>query len=195
MMDHRDAIPVIIPEWRSTPKGEALAMWYVIQAKTGKENETAEVINKLLKQQGYQKCFVIQREGVWRIAGEYRVHIEPLFPSYVFVETDTPEKLFLALKQVPRLTKLLGDDGIFWTVQQEEEEFLCKMIGDDPDYVIRRSFVKVDLHGSIISVEGALKEFAEYVVKKRLRKRSIVLEVPFLGQRKRIHLGIVLNGD
>ena len=43
----------------------------------------------------------------WRIEGQFRIHIEPLFPSYVFAETDNPDAFFIALKQVPKLAKLL----------------------------------------------------------------------------------------
>lgn len=172
-----------------------LEMWYVIQTITGKEKELVSMIENIVAGEGYDKCFVIQHECIWKIEGQYRLHIEPLFPSYVFVETDSPEEIFLKLKRVPRLAKLLGSDGIFSTVQKEEEKLLKTMIRDDGDYIVRRSLVRVDSVGMIISAEGALKRYVEKIVKKRIRKRSVVVEIPFLGENRRIQLGIRLEGD
>lgn len=170
-------------------------MWYVIQTITGKEQELVEVIDRVLAGCGYEKCFVIRRECVWRIEGQYRVHLEMLFPSYVFVETDMPEIFFFALKRIPKLTKLLGGDGLFWTVKREEEELLRRMVGGDETYIVRRSPVKVDEAGEIISAGGILKEYLGQIVKKRLRKRSVVIEIPFLGERKRVQVGILVEGE
>ncbi len=173
-------------------------MWYVIQTITGKEQELVDVIGKVLEEKGKKEgynCFIIKRECVWRMNGDYQVHIKPLFPSYIFVETDTPDQLFYVLKRIPKLTKLLGCDGSFWTVQKEEEELLRKLVGNDPEYIIRRSLVKVDENGEIVSAEGVLKEYANRIVKKRLRKRIVVIEIPFLGKMRRVEIGVKVEGE
>ena len=66
-------------------------MWYVIQTQTGREQELTECIERVLKGNGYQACFVIEQECVWRNAGELLEYQKPLFPSYVIADTDTPE--------------------------------------------------------------------------------------------------------
>lgn len=170
-------------------------MWYVIQTITGKEAETVKVIDKVLEKGSYERCFVIQRECVWRIEGQCRVHIEPFFPSYVFVETDTPEDFFFALKRVPKLTKLLGSEGVFWSVQREDIVLLKKLIGSDSEYIVRRSLVEVDPVGEIVAAEGVLNEYISKIIRKRLRKRVVVVEIPFLGEVRRIQLGVRLAGD
>lgn len=188
-------------------------MWYVIQTITGKEQELVDVIENVLggkrKEEIYKRCFILERECIWRIGGQFRIHIEPLFPSYVFAETDNPDALFIALKQVPRLTKLLGAEGSFWNVGEDEEVFLRSMIetaqneeientekcGGIKEYLVRRSLVQVDADGQIVSSEGALKPYIGKIVKQRLRKRSVIIEIPFIGELRRIHLGIRLEED
>ena len=123
------------------------------------------------------------------------MHIEPLFPSYVFVETDTPDIFFYDLKQVPKLTKLLGRDGTFWTVLPEEQVLLKKLIGNDPEYVVRRSLIEVNEQGNIISAQGVLGEYIGKIVRKRLRKRVVIVELLFLGEVRRVQLGVRLAGD
>lgn len=203
-----------------TLNGE-IFMWYVIQTNAGKEQELANAIELVLfgdkKEETYKRCFVLYHECIWRIEGEYRIHIEPLFPSYVFVETDDPDAFFIALKQVPKLAKLLGADGKFWSIGEEEERFLDSMIkteeggqvcissgkknrdraigGRTKQYLVRRSLVYVDPEGQIVGAEGILKNYLGQIVKKRLRKRSVIIEAPFLGEMRRIQLGIRLADD
>lgn len=172
-------------------------MWYVMQTITGKEQELVQAVDRVLQRKGYQRCFVIWQESVWRLEGSYKTCFRPLFPSYVFVETDTPREFYFALKQVPKLSILLGTEGAFWTVWKEEQELLCRLLDREAgeNCLIRRSLVQVDEGGNICAAEGALKEFMGQIVKKRLRKRSVVVEVPFLGEKRRVQLGIRLEGD
>ncbi len=200
-------------------------MWYVIQTVTGKEQELVDAIERILSGEGqkYSRCFVIYREFVWRLGGRHKLQAEPLFPSYVFVETDVPEEFFLELKRVPKLSKLLGLDGCFWSIYQEEEEFLKCMLEEgesaggegclgpeDSDSrvlslgdinrlkhgcLVRRSLVRVDKEGKIIEADGVLGRYMDRMVKQRLRKRSVVIEVSFLGRMRRVQLGIRLEGD
>lgn len=177
------------------PKVGAKTMWYVIQTISGKEKTVVEAIDNILSGEGYERCFVPQRECIWRIEGKYRIHTEPLFPSYVFAETDTPESFFFALKRVPKLTKLLGAEGTFWNVEEEEEKQLRSFMEEDGEFVVRRSLVRVDEEGNILSAQGALNGYVGKIIKKRLRKRSVVVEIPFLGETRKIQLGIRLEGE
>lgn len=177
-------------------KGEKADMWYVIQTITGKEQELVESIARVLKREDYGKCFVIYQECVWRIEGSYKTYRKPLFPSYVFVETENPERFFLALKQVPKFSRLLGSDGAFWPVEEEERELLCGMLDTGEGiYLLRRSSVQVNDRGEIIEADGFLKEHLDKIVKKRLRKRSVTIEIPFLGEKRRIQIGIRMAGE
>ena len=188
-------------------------MWYVIQTVTGKEQELMKAIENVLvgnkREETYKRCFTLERECIWRIEGQFRIHIEPLFPSYVIAETDNPDAFFIALKQVPKLAKLLGAEGNFWSIGAYEEQFLHNMIetarkesnlnaseGSRAErYIVQRSLVHVDANGQIVSAEGALRDYWSQIVKQRLRKRSVIIEIPFLGETRRIQLGIRLDED
>lgn len=135
--------------------------------------------------------------------------MEPLFPSYVFVETDRPQEFFAELKRVPRMSRFLGVDGCFWGIYEEEELFLRRLMEegrrkgvkesckDDQQgsYMIYPSLVWVDEEGQILRAEGILKFYIDQIVKQRLRKRSVIIEIPFGGRLRRIRLGIRLAED
>ena len=108
---------------------ESTGMWYVIQTQTGKEQELTECIEHVLAGEGYRACFVIEQECIWRMGGERTIYRKPLFPSYVIADTDTPEAFFLALKRIPKLSKLLRTDCEFWSIREAEKELLCRMMG------------------------------------------------------------------
>ena len=154
-------------------------MWYVIQTQTGREQELTECIERVLKGNGYRACFVIEQECVWRNAGELLEYQKPLF---------------LALKRVPKLSKLLRTDCEFWAIREEEKKLLCQMMELD-ECLVRRSFVTLDEDGNILTAQGPLSFFLDKIVRKRIRKRIVTVEVELLGEKRRIELGIRLPED
>ena len=74
------------------------AMWYVLQTTTGQEEKLVQMIRELVAPELYEDCFVAYYERVWRKQQQSVVHVERLFPGYVFVVTQDPEELFLAKK-------------------------------------------------------------------------------------------------
>ena len=175
---------------------EKCGMWYVIQTETGREQELVKCIENILAGNSYRACFVIGQECVWRNAGKLKIYQKPLFPSYVIADTDTPEAFFLALKQVPKLSRLLRTDSDFWEVREEERQLLCRMMGrGEYQYIVRRSLVTLDENGAIIKADGPLSFFLDKIVRKRIRKRVVTVEVEILREKRRVELGIRLDGD
>ncbi len=173
---------------------EVIVMWYVIQTRTGEEDELITMIKQIVPKEYYEECFYIKRERFRKVGGEYEVDLYPLFPAYVFVVTDDPQRLFLELKRVPKLTKLLSDQqDSFFCVEEDEEMFLRSV--QDEEHVVRRSLVEVDEDGQIVWADGPVGVYYDRIVKQRLRKRYVWIEQEFLGRRRKIYLGIRLKED
>ena len=169
-------------------------MWYVIQTQTGGEEKLVELIEKMIPKEHYEECFCMNRECVKKTENGYQILKRPLFPAYIFVVTDHPERLFIELKRVPKLTKLLSDqEDTFYNVS-EEEEILLKNVQNE-EHVVRRSLVQVDQEGTIVKAEGAVGVYLKNIVRQRLRKRYVCVEQEFLGEKRKIYLGIKLESD
>ena len=169
-------------------------MWYVIQTRTGEEEELITMIKRIVPKGYYQECFSIRRERFRKVGGEYEIDLYPLFPAYVFVVTEDPERMFLELKRVPKLTKLLSDQqDSFFCVNEDEEKFLKNV--QDKEHVVRRSLVEVDAQGQIIRADGPVGVYFDRIVKQRLRKRYVWIEQEFLGRKREVYLGIRLKED
>lgn len=171
-------------------------MWYAVQTITGNEEKTIAEIEKVVEKRVCECCFLLKREAVWRLQGACRIHVENLFPGYIFIQTQYPEELYRQLKSIPQYTKVLGkEDGGFYAVSKEEEMFLKKLLNKDKENTVRLSKVEVDQDGNIMACEGVLRYYLGYVVKKRIRLRYVVIRVHLFGREREILLGIRLEGD
>ena len=122
-----------------------------------------------------------------KAGGERAVVKTKLFPGYVFIETDHVEDMYLRLKKIKAMTKLLKTGGEITPLYPEEEAYLKKLSGEG--HVVRYS--EGYLEGDrLVVTSGALKDY-EGRIKKILRhKRLVVLEVPLLGRKVEVTLGL-----
>ena len=164
-------------------------MWYVIQTLGGKEEETADMIRRRVSSYYVEDCFIPKRERLKKFHGVWNKEEEILFRGYVFAVSERPDGLYQELKQIPRLTKLLGrEDEYFFALNQEEEE-LDRGIGDEK-HKTSISRIEVGEGKKIRVVEGPLKKYIGYIVKVNLHKREALVQVEFMGRKIKLHLGI-----
>ena len=171
-------------------------MWYAVQTITGNEEEAIESIRRMVDKDVYEDCFLLKREAVWRIQGACKVHVERLFPGYVFVSTESPKELYQQLKGVSSYTKILGkEEEEFYPVSAEEEGFLKELLNGDEEYTVRLSPVEVDEQGEIVECGRPLEGYLDRVIKKRIRLRYVIIRVHLFGRDREILMGIRLGGD
>ena len=169
-------------------------MWYVIQTRTGDEEKLVGLIEKMISKKHYKECFCMNRECARKTEKGYETFLRPLFPAYIFVVTDSPRQMYLELKRVPKLTKLLSDqEDTFFSVSEDEETFLKNV--QNENHVVQRSLVEVDDKGTIIKANGAVGVYMNRIVRQRLRKRYVCVEQEFMGEKRKIYLGIKLEEE
>ncbi len=170
------------------------AMWYVMQTLTGREEELVLMIRRIVPTSAYNDCFVAYYERMWRKEHQSIIHVERLFPGYVFIITEDPEQLFLSLKQVPAMSKLMADEGYtFLALDSEEERFYKDMIAQD--HVMHLSYIKTDGRGRILQMSEPLNKYISQIIRYQFKKRFVILQLTLLGQKKTVPLGILLDED
>lgn len=175
-------------------------MWYVIQTMSGKEIELAEIINKKADKESFSRCFTPRYESIYKSKGASNVEIKVMFPGYVFVITDTPDRLFYQLKSVTLFSKLLNDGDKskgfeFLSMNQFDEELMKNLLNEDSEDIVRISHVRKGADGRIATAEGPLSHYIENIVKTDFKNRRTFIEVPIFNEVKRIKLSIELDGD
>lgn len=169
-------------------------MWYVIQVAGGHEEETAMLIQKQVSPKAMKESFIPRKEKIKKFRGNWRQVEEILFSGYVFTETDSPEELFLELKHITRLTKLLQDGKSFFIPLSKEEEELIRSIGDEK-HVTRVSQVMLEktddaADRNVVVLSGPLKGHEGWVSRYNLHKREVTVRLPFMGQETEVRMGI-----
>ena len=169
-------------------------MWYVLQTMTGREEELVHYIEEIVPKELYTDCFVAYYERVWRKQQESVVHVERLFPGYVFIVSDTPKELYLCLKKVPAMSKMIADGNFdFLSIEEEEEAFFANMLKNQ--HIVRLSYVELDGKGRIHRVSAPLKEYADSIVKAQYKKRYVIIRLKMMGSYKTVALGVILKED
>ena len=171
-------------------------MWYVIQTISGKEHEICTWMNTYLDKTLYKRCFVPLYEDVWRKNGIGHISIKKMFSGYLFLETDTPDKVYEALKKVPQLTVLLSMEEksgrLFLPIRKEEELFFDSILSDG---LMKVSYVHKSGRGNLSMVIGPLQSYTDNIVKLDLPHRRAIVEIPMLGENRRVKFGLWLPVD
>lgn len=164
-------------------------MWYVIQTLSGAEEQTADVIRKMVSADIVQECFVPKRERMKKFHGMWNKVEEILFQGYAFVVSDKPEELYERLRQVPKLTKVLGREAELFYPLSEKEEMLVRGIGDQK-HKTSLSKVAIGEGKKIHVIDGPLKGYVGNVVKVNLHKREVMVKVEFMGREMELKMGV-----
>lgn len=109
-------------------------MWYVMQVRTGTEENIRCQCQRLISSNVLERCFIPYYQQKKRFQGEWHIQERILFPGYVFLIAENPEKLVNGLRKVIGLTKLIGTGDEIVPLVQEEIDLLMK-IGTDKQLV------------------------------------------------------------
>ena len=165
--------------------------------------------------------FIPQKVVYKRIRGKRRKEVRDLFPSYLFLRCENPERVFFELKSIPKLSTLLHDgDYNFVPLNEQEKNFMdmicslsLKELRQDKDepakLILPASLVSIikrdDLQPGDQSIargnpdevlkvlSGPLQQLAPYVKKIDYNNRKAILDVNVFGVHN-IHVGIRLSG-
>lgn len=162
-------------------------MWYVMQVRTGREEKTVFMVEQHTAGNCKKICFLPKFERKRKYGGDWQVEQAVLFPGYVFVDTEEIEKLYLLLKKVPDLTKVLGT-GELWTPVNEEDLMVLQHLLNQ-EYVMEMSEgIMVDER--IVIAHGPLKGMEALIRKVDRHRRTARVEIQMFGRRQEVEVGV-----
>ena len=170
----------------------------VMHTYTGREEELIRFVRIYVDADLFSDVFVPKRVILKRQRGEWRKRTEALFPGYVFIVTADTDALFLALKRVPRMSRLLESDPYqFYTLEAEEEEFVRRIGAERGDHTFELSTVRIGRDipyhegDPVRVVSGDLAGFEGSIVGFDLHRRKAMVKTTLFGGTV-IHVGIEL---
>lgn len=162
-------------------------MWYVMQVRTGTEENIRCQCQRLISSNVLERCFIPYYQQKKRFQGEWHIQERILFPGYVFLIAQNLECLVNGLKKVIGLTKLIGIGDQIVPLVQEEVELLMR-IGTDKQLVemssgiIENDRVRI-LSGPLMGMEGNIRRIDRH-------KRIAYLEIEMFGRTVEMKVGL-----
>jgi len=162
-------------------------MWYVMQVRTGKEEETISMVHQYGAGFHMGDCFLPKYEQKKKYAGAWHLVQALLFPGYVFVETEKIEKFYMGLKQVPELTKILGTGEKWTSVMDQDLMVLERLLDDERIVAMSTGYIEGD---RVIVVEGPLEGLETVIRKINRHKKTALVEMNMFGRRQEVSVGL-----
>ena len=168
-------------------------MYYVIQVKTGKEQQAIEDIMKNKPDDASFDVFAPYRKSLRKYKGVMREVVERCFPGYVFVETNDVKRLFRQLYFTPGFQRILGREGItdnFVPLDQDESRMVDILYNKNNNRITEISNIQVKEGEMIRVLDGPLAGLETQIKKVNLHKRTVTIEYKMCGRLVTSIIGI-----
>ena len=168
-------------------------MWCVVHVRDGGEGHTEDFASGLLPESLHARCFHLIRSRRKKYEGQWQTVHEDLFPGYVFIDTDQPERVYRELKKTPKPKLLFSDEEYVSTLEKHESDFMEQLA--DRKGRIGISNVGIDGDGRIHYLSGPLLGMENRVRRVNLHKRIAEIEAEIMGRKRLLYLGIEIEAD
>ena len=168
-------------------------MYYVIQVKTGKEQQAIEDILKNKPDDASFDVFAPYRKSLRKYKGVMREVVERCFPGYIFVETYDVQRLFKQLYFTPGFQKILGREGDtdnFVPLDKDESRMIDILYSANNNRITEISNIEVREGEMIRVLDGPLAGLETQIKKVDLHKRTVTVEYMMCGRLVTSNVGI-----
>lgn len=162
-------------------------MWYVIQVRTGTEREIIQQCRRVISKEVLEKSFLPCFEEMKRYKGAWHKEEKLLFPGYVFLISEDPERLYQSLKTVIGLTKLLKTGDQIISLTEAEIRFLLRFGGKEQLVKMSTGFLEQE---QVVILEGPLEGMEGYIAKIDRHRREASLKLPMFGRILDVKVGL-----
>lgn len=168
-------------------------MWCVVHVRDGREKHVEDFVAGLLPKNLNARCFHLIRSRKKKYEGQWQTVYEDLFPGYVFIDTDQPDRVYMELKNTPNPKLLFSDDEYVSTLEKYESDLMEQLA--DSNGRIGISKVRIGEDGKIHYLSGPLEQMGNMVRKVNLHKRIAEIEADVMGKKRILYLGIDIEAD
>jgi transcriptional antiterminator NusG len=110
-----------------------------------------------------------------RYEGAWHLERQNLFPGYVFLESEDPERLLREIEESPYLREIFAERSSLVVPEPEEELFLRKLCGREHHFGMSRGYIR---DGRTFVTEGPLRGREQLIRKIDRHKRVARLRIP-----------------
>lgn len=163
-------------------------MWYVIWTNTCEEEQCRSIINKKCDPATYRRLVIPKNKILKRFGKEWISEVQILFPSYVFIETESIEEFAGELEKIKGFRKLLKNKELFLSVSTEEAEHIFDLLDDDG--IISESVGIKDDNGRVKVLNGPLVGKESLIKYIDRHKRFAILEFEINARKTSVKMSL-----
>ena len=163
--------------------------YYVIQVATGREQKFIDNVKKLNPELAQNYNFIyLTRELSVRRKGEWVKELQPMFSSYIIVQTakSVDANTLAALKKIPDFYQFLNSNTEIVPLINKDLAIIKHFLGLGPQ--IGSSLVRFDENDRIVVIEGPLKGLEGNIIKVDKRKQRAKICINFHGATHTVDL-------
>ncbi|MCI8373998.1 MAG: antiterminator LoaP [Lachnospiraceae bacterium] len=171
----------------SAVQKEVLGIWYVLYCPNQKEEELLKACRRHLTREALGDVFVFTYDRMRRFHGVWHLERRPLFPHYLFLESENEERLKEELERYAQVFSVFENDGRLVRVEPEEEKVLRMLCGAGHHSQMSRGYIR---DGKTVVTEGPLKGKENLIRRIDRHKRIARVGMPSTGQLREMQVGL-----
>lgn len=165
--------------------------WYVLFVQTGREHKVEQLLKEQLESEVFIP-FVPLQEILFKKDGSVKKELQPLFPGYVFVESELSSEGFFKrtstlIHTLHNIVSLLRYSDTEIAMRESERQMVLSLCNDD--HCIESSS-GIMVGDRIHILEGPLKGCERIVRKVNRHKRQAWIEIEFMGSMRSVCLAL-----
>lgn len=159
--------------------------WYVLFVRTGKEHTVEKFLKERLDAEVFMP-FVPLHERLFKMHGIIKKEIKPLFPGYVFIESEMSNQEFIRstsklINTSTNIVRIMRYTDTEIAIRESERLMLLSLFNDQHCIEASSGIIEGD---KIIITEGPLKGFEGVIIKVNRHKRQAWMKMNFLGEHR-----------
>lgn len=162
-------------------------MYYVVQVRAGTEESIKIQCSKKIAPEIMESCYIPYYEKKRRYGGAWHIEQRILFPGYVFLVSDALEELFIDLKSIIGLTKLIGTGKDIIPLSEQEVLLLERLVNSDGLVTLSQGIIQ---GGKTVITGGPLKGLEGCIRRIDRHKRVAWIAIEMMGRVVETQVGL-----
>ena len=162
---------------------ESAGRWYVIRSKPREES----IAQAQLERQGYRVYFPRVLQAA-RVRGRWVDRIEPLFPRYLFLQTDVQAQSLAPIRSTVGVTDIVRFGAEYATIRDEVVQEL--MNGAEPETGLHRLRKPLFVRGACVRISEGPFNGLEGVFEFHEGGDRVLVLLEVLGRQTRVRIPI-----
>lgn len=162
-------------------------MWYVMQVRTGTEENVRMQCERMLDPDVCECCFIPYFQQKKRYEGEWHIQERILFPGYVFLFTQNYSALKKQLTRTRGISKIVGNGYEMVPFTDEEINFIFELVTEKQMVEFSTGVIE---NNQVHILKGPLKGLENSIRKIDRHKRKAWLKVETSGRSLELQVGL-----